>query len=167
MGREETGYGSEQQDVNILIKMNLAFCRGNTSIYREVMIQKLRGKLPTGNIDMVTCSELSRGEYSWVVIKHNTSYTATSFITKASNIFATSAKTKSSFSDRGSDRQCVVELLALTQVLIQQDSSIKVVVLLKACKCFFQPYFYYPDYDLLIRTEKDIQLNYSEESLML
>ena len=75
MGREETGYGSEQQDVNILIKMNLAFCRGNTSIYREVMIQKLRGKLPTGNIDMVTCSELSRGEYSWVVIKHNTSYT--------------------------------------------------------------------------------------------
>ena len=44
------------------------------------------------------------------------------------------------------------------------DSSIKVVVLLKACKCFFQPYFYYPDYDLLIRMGKDIQLNYSGES---
>ena len=101
MGREETGYGTEQQDVDILIKMNLAFCRGNASIYREMLIQKLRGKLPIGNIDMVTCSELSRGEFSWVVIKHNTSSTATSFITKASNIFATSAKT----------RQCVIELL--------------------------------------------------------
>ena len=162
MGREETGYGSEQQDVDALIKMNLAFSRGNVSTYREVIIQKSRGELPTGAIDMMTCSELTRGEYSWVAIKHNTSPTATCFATKASNIFATSAKTKSSFGDRGSDRQCVVELLALTEVLKQQDNNIKVVVLLKASKCFFQPYLYYPDYDLLVRTKKDIQLNHSE-----
>lgn len=86
------------------------------------------------------------------------------FKAQTSNILATSAKTKSSFSDKGSDRQCVIELLVLTQVLLQKNNSIKVVLLLKACKYFFQPYFYYPDYDLLIRTTKDIQLDISEGS---
>ena len=65
---------------------------------------------------------------------------------------AASAKTNTTFSHKGSDRQCVMEVLALAEVLKLLNPDIKVVVLLKICRVRFQIYVYFTGFDLLIRT---------------
>jgi len=50
---------------------------------------------------------------------------------------ATSVKTMDTFYSNGSNRQCVVEILALTEVLLTSNPDIVFVVLVKACKSTF------------------------------
>lgn len=55
---------------------------------------------------------------------------------------ATSAKTSITLSNKGSKRQSIVELLALSEVLKTSNKDIKFVTLFKACKECFQVYLY-------------------------
>ena len=68
-------------------------------------------------------------------------------------------KTNSAFSVPGSNRQAIVELLALSEVLVRESGKVekvKAVIILKASMNKFQPFFYFPNEDLLITTHHAI-----------
>ena len=49
------------------------------------------------------------------------------------NVVPTTAKSKAAYDKPGSDRQAVVELLALTEVLRREKPDVQVVMILKTC----------------------------------
>ena len=67
-------------------------------------------------------------------------------------VSATSVKTADTFHIKGSDRQCIVEILALSQVLLAKNPDLNLVAFLKVCKTVFCLYIYYPKLDLLAKT---------------
>ena len=70
-----------------------------------------------------------------------------------------SVKSPNTYQNPGSDRQTVVELLSLSQVLLQNNPDMECLIMLKVCRNCFVPYFYFAKSDILIRTSSDISLN--------
>ena len=70
------------------------------------------------------------------------------------NVFSATAKTEGSYDGPGSDRQAVVELLALSKVVSQQGA--KFVILIKATTSRYRPYLYFPMDDVLVRPATDL-----------
>ena len=72
--------------------------------------------------------------------------------------------TNLSYTSPGSDGQAIVELLAVSQVMLEIYPNIKICIMIKATRNVFRPYFYVPAIDMLIRTNCDIKLsgNYNE-----
>ena len=130
----------EHRDKNILMEKVMDF---GPSRYEEVA---------SGN--MVASCEYHRNEgiVNFVSIA---SYDGLA-ISLSSNIVSTSVKAASTYEDPGSDRQVVVELLATSQVLRASGKKAKFVIALKATATRFQPYFYFPPNDLLLRVINNI-----------
>ena len=83
------------------------------------------------------------------------------------NVVPTTAKTKGAFGSPGSNRQAVLELLALTEVLVREDPDVKAVVMLKACVTKFKMFVYFPKQDLLITTcNVTLEESNNRESMM-
>ena len=83
------------------------------------------------------------------------------------NVVPTTAKTKGAFGSPGSNRQAVLELLALTEVLVREDPDVKAVVMLKACVTKFKMFVYFPKQDLLIMTcDVTLEESNNRESMM-
>ena len=128
---------------------------------------------PTGKVDFVTISEGNVSSHNTVAILKciddypypsgcfgaNILPTYDKFI--GFNVVPTTAKTNATFDDAGSNRQAVVELLALTEVLVRETGSVKdvkAVIILKASMSRFQPFIYFPNEDILITTRKAISV---------
>lgn len=150
--KEEDGIGSDNRDVEKLIKFCLGFGPSFLKLYREVGILCSSDQcLPHGYLDMMMYSEKDKGIYVAIKdfepgsLKDISQY-------PAMRLSVTSAKTSDCFYKRASDRQCCVELLAFSEVVRKQNKDVKFAVLIKACKTVFQLYVYFNKIDLLIRT---------------
>lgn len=75
-----------------------------------------------------------------------------------SRLTTATLKSPNVYENPGSDRQAVIELLSLTEVLLQNNPSMQCSVIIKACRSCYRPYFYFPKHDVLIRTSLDISL---------
>ena len=123
-------------------------------ICEEASIRGATGKEPSGNIDIISCEpESPTGSMNVVAFQYRPTLSSLSM---NSNILSTSVKTDNTYEDPGSDRQVVVELLSLSQVLCSIDKDTKVVIMLKATGSNYQPYVYFPKQDMLLRVVKDI-----------
>ena len=127
---------------------------------------------PTGKIDFVMISEGIMGSANTVaVFKCIDDYLYPHGIASATadeilptyermmghNVIPT---TNSAFSVPGSNCQAIVELLALSEVLVRESGKVekvKAVIILKASMNKFQPFFYFPNKDLLITTKIHLQ----------
>ena len=155
LDKQESASLNDEGDVEFMIKMSLAFGPlGAVHILREVGIvtSKPTDCLPHGYIDFLVYGADKTGTV--VAMKDTSSPTQLPIKRniEIGKISATSAKTKTTFSPKASDRQCIMEVLALAEVMKILNSQIKVVVLLKACRDCFQVYVYFTAMDLLIRT---------------
>lgn len=83
------------------------------------------------------------------------------------NVVPTTAKSKAAYDEPGSNRQAVIELLALTEVLRREDPNVQTVMILKTCTNKFKVFIYFSDQDLLI-TSCDVKIEEisSTESMM-
>ena len=86
-----------------------------------------------------------------------------SVTSNCTHVIPTTVKTQHTFASPGSERQAIVELLSLTKVLLQNNPNIQCSVMLKVCRHMFQPYFYLPQSDILLRTNCDIRLDTNED----
>lgn len=115
---------------------------------------------PTGKIDFVTISEGNMPMPNTVaILKCVDDYPYPSSCSGANilptyykfigfNVVPTTAKTNATFDVVGSNRQAVVELLALSEVLVREAGSVKevkAVIILKASMSRFQPLIYFPN----------------------
>ena len=148
--KERRGYGNEELDVDTTVQLALAFGPGVVSTLREVGIACTRGRSgPHGYIDLVVYSE---DKFPNVILAIQEFKAGDSNAMEVERLSATSVKTADTFHSKGSDRQCVVEILALSQVLLASNPDIELVAFLKACKTMFCLYIYYPKFDLLAKT---------------
>ena len=88
------------------------------------------------------------------------------FHTRMSRVTATTVKTQHTYDTPGSDRQAIIELLALSQVLLESNPEIRCCIMIKAMRQVFRPYFYLPQLDMLIRIGCDIKLDGDFNSVM-
>ena len=154
IGKQETGRDTEQRDTDMLIKLSLAFGPCTVSTLCEVGVGvgiEDRGKyLPHGYIDiLVYGSNVENG--TCVAMKLPSGLKDN---LKLRKLTATSAKTSITFSNKGSERQSIVELLALSEVLKISAGDKQFFVIFKACQERFQAYLYFTAIDLLIKTDE-------------
>ena len=116
----------EEGDIERLIKLSLAFGPSAVHTLEEVGIQTNHGddNLPHGNIDLLVYS-IDEPEFYVALKESGTIPPDTEGVDK---LLCTSAKTDHSFKNAGSDRQCVVEILALSEVLKSMASDNKLVI---------------------------------------
>lgn len=156
----------ESHGRRVQIELSLAYGPPDLVLLEEVGVDApSHFAVPTGNIDFVMFSQSPAigkylGIYSQRILRDSV---------PADLVTPTSTKTSDSYNSPGSDRQVVVELLALSQVLLSSDletPNVKydAVILIKACDKFFQPYVYFPVLDILLRPGTDIALSHSEAS---
>ena len=150
--KEPQGYGTEERDVEELVKISLAFSPGIVKLYREVQISGIDNHhLPHGYLDMMIYA-IDKKEV-FIAIKDYESHSIAGVShSEVGRLSITSAKTSDTFGKIGSDRQCTVEVLAFSEVLKQLNANIKFVILIKACKSKFQLYIYFTQNDVLLRT---------------
>ena len=135
------------------VQLALAHSDYRTIIYDEVGISGPKNHtLPLGTIDLLGLSQntTSSAVAMQYYIDGETVLTGT-----YSKITGATMKT---YSNPGGDRQAIVELLALAQVLLEINSELKCCVLIKATGHLYRPYFYLPDVDMLLRTTCDMKL---------
>ena len=77
------------------------------------------------------------------------------------HVTPTTKKSQYTYASLGSERQAIVELLSLTEVLLQNNPNIQHSVMLKKCRHMFRPYFYLSD--ILLRTNCDIRLDTNKD----
>ena len=140
----------ETSHKNILMEKLISFGPSKYFVFEDITVQGLRKNPPTGNIDVVSCEDYHEGNANIVAFS---SFGAMSE-EKRCNVFSATAKTEGSYDDPGSDRQAVVELLALSKVVSQQGA--KFIILIKATTFRYRPYLYFPMDDVLIRTATDL-----------
>ena len=132
----------------ILVEKIMHFGPPSYSIYEELMVRSSTG-ISLGNIDIVSCDKTSdRNAINVLAIKCCDEVHSDD----RQNIITTSAKTESTYSDPGSDRQVVVEILTLSKVFCR----VEFLILLKATTNKFRPYIYFPNDDILIRVKQDV-----------
>ena len=148
---EELSSSSEEVDVKALIKLSLAFVPGVVTTFREVGVLCSKDRHgPHGYIDVVVFSEDKFPDFVVTIEKNE--------ILRVGRLSAASAKTFDTFSSKGSDRQCVIEILALSEFLQLSNPDLEFVVLLKACKNALCLFIYFPQVDVLVRTMRSIPL---------
>ena len=150
----------EGMDKSHLIHLGLALSGAkNTLIYEEVGISGLAtsSTLPHGKIDLLALSQKGKSSRAAVAIRFYMNRKPASG--KCSRITATTVKTQHTYDTPGSDRQTIVELLALSQVLLESNPDIRCCIMIKAMRHVFKPYFYLPQVDMLIRIGCDIKLD--------
>lgn len=156
IGAQETGHGTEQRDTDMLIKLSLAFGPYTVSTLCEVGvgvgIEDREKYLPHGYIDILVY-EKNATSGTCVAMKFSSDRKDNLLLRK---LTATSAKTNITFSSKGSERQSIVELLALSEVLkiSNGEENKNYYVLFKACQERFQAYLYFSAIDLLIKTDE-------------
>jgi len=145
---------SEEGDVTTLIKTSLAFGPSPVRALREVGIiaTEKEAPLPQGYIDLIVYSADKRGMVALKDSPKQLKPPDDNLI--AWKTTATSIKTPDSFSSKGCTRQCIVELLSLSEVLKSINRNIEFVVLLKASRDCFQPFVYFIGSDALITTQE-------------
>ena len=146
----------EVLDKSHFIHLGLAHAMFPMTIYEEIDISGQDGhSLPHGNIDLLCVMEKDNiaSAVSMCIYADEVEEEKRSVPT------ATTIKTNQSYGRPGSDRQAVVELLAISQVVLEKNPQIKVCIMIKATRHVFRPYFYLPPNDMLIRTNCDIALD--------
>ena len=119
---------AELFDKAYFISMGLAQSPPNTIIYEDVTISTLHNHaLPHGTIDLVF---LVQKDVS-VVVALKTLRCENIVTGKCSQVTATTVKIKHSYGSPGSERQAIVELVALSEVLLQSNPDIKCCVILR------------------------------------
>ena len=134
-------------------------------VFEEVGIEGLKGNLPKGFLDIIGYEEKREGAMN-VVAFSNLDVAAdrkgaVTEMQKKCNTFSTTAKSEVTYEDPGSDRQLLVELLALSSVLSTSPEGTKSVVTLKATTSKYKPYVYFPADDILIRVATDLPFDVS------
>ena len=142
----------EDDHKSALITKLMNFGPLSYNVYEEVCVEPTEGSLPSGNIDIVGCEEHNGHPTSMVGIQCQFNVAKKDRF----NVVSTSVKTEGTFSNPGSDRQVIVEVLALSEVTKQIHGNIYFVIMLKATKSKFRPYIYFPNSDFLIRTKDDV-----------
>ena len=151
--QEEPSFMTEEKDIGVMIKRSLAFGPGLVSTFREVGVFSKAGKsAPHGYIDFMLFSEDRQPTFIAVVREMFDSVNMRNQRVKVARLSSTSTKTKDAYDTPGADRQCIVEVLAVSEVLKAFDENLKFVVLFKACNSHFCLYIYFPLHDLLIQT---------------
>ena len=152
--QEEPSFMSEEQDVGVMIKRSLAFGPGLVSTFREVGVFAKAGKnAPHGYVDFMLFSEDRDPTFIAVVRELFDSINMRNQRVKIGRLSTTSTKTRDAYETPGADRQCVVEVLVVSEVLKAFDENIKFVSLFKACNSRFCLYMYFPSHDLLLQTD--------------
>lgn len=144
----------EDNHKRILMEKVMTFGPPKYFLYEEVGIQNV----PTGSIDIISCEDNQEGAMNAVAFKvagNNANAMGENPQIK-SNVISTSTKSGCTYEDPGSDRQVVVELLAMSSVLCLYNEQIHYVIMLKAMVHKYRLYLYFPFHDVLIRLDKDI-----------
>ena len=165
----------EREDRDSILEKIMAFGPGGDSVFcvfeeakvTAVDVPEDLSYPPTGKIDLIAISEGNVASANAVAILkcvddypypsgcHGADYLPTFDKVIGYNVLPTTAKTKATFNSPGSNRQAVLELLALTEVIVRERGStegVKVVIILKAAMNKFQPFIYFPCEDILITT---------------
>ena len=128
----------------------------NTIIYEEVGIpEPSNHTMPHGYIDILTVSHAASQA---VVAVHCCLDNKNEISVSSSKVTATTVKTTHAYNLPGSDRQAIVEFLALSQALLKSNPALQCCIILKASRHLCRPFFYLPQFDMLIRTTCDIRL---------
>ena len=144
----------EYRDKHTLLEKVMVFGPSRCCVLEEAGIRVDVGIAPTGFIDIASCEyRKNEGIVNLVSIA---SYKDSESVTPCSNIIAASVKGDSTYAEPDSDRQVMIELLATSQVLCASEKDFKYVIALKATATKFQPYFYFPGKDLLLRVKGSI-----------
>ena len=148
--QEEPGFITEEKDISVMIKRSLAFGPGLVSASKNA---------PHGYIVFI---------FTFIAVIQEVfdSLDTRNQRIKVERLSTTSTKTKDAYETPGTDRQCIVEVLAVSEVLQAFDEDLKFVVLFKACNSQFCLYIYFPPNDLLIRTASIPLLKSQEPELM-
>ena len=142
----------EHDDKHSFLAMCMAFCEDKECmVIEEAGIFPVKShKAPSGNIDLLLLSKSDNPHFSIGIQTYGKGKSSIKSDMPMENVVSSSVKTKWSYDIPGSDRQVTVELLALSQLLLVRNSSLKVVVMLKASKDCFKPFFYFPQCDILL-----------------
>ena len=127
--QEESDFITEEKDIiSVMIKQSLAFGPGLVSTFREGgVFLKASKNAPHGYIDFI---------FTFIAVIQEVFDTRNQRI-KVERLSTTSTKTKDAYETPGTDRQCIVEVLAVSEVLQAFDEDLKFVVLFKACNSQF------------------------------
>ena len=150
--REDQGMGNlELMDKSHFISLGLAHSGPETIIYEEVGIKAADDHaLPHGKIDLLLYTQTTSSNLVLHCVMDEAG--------NCSRITPTTVKSLNFYRNPGSDRQAIVELLSLAEVLRQKNPVIQCLIMIKACRSFCRPYFYFPKSDVIIRTSSDINL---------
>lgn len=158
MIKEDQGMGNlEMVDKCHFIRLGLAHSAPDTVIYEEVGIKGPSDHcLPHGYIDLLSYTQSSKDS---ALLLHCIVDGLKSVLGKCSQITPTTVKSPNTYCNPGSDRQAIVELLSLSQVLLQNNPNMECLIMLKVSRDLYCPYFYFPRYDTLLRASANICLS--------
>ena len=152
--QKKDSHGAEQDDKEELLQSSMAFSYKDSVVIEDGGISgEAPFTVPSGNIDIIILSDCKSENVPYFVAIHYTTRKVTEGKITFTKLLSASVKANRSFSMPGSERQAIVELLSLSQSMLQSNPSMEVFTILKACKSAYQPYFYFPKHDLLLTCE--------------
>ena len=118
--------------MNATAKLTLA---GIISTLKEVGISCTSDRSgPHGYIDLIVFSE---DKFPNIIVAIQEFKERVTDTLEVGRLLATSVKTSDTFHSKGSDRQCIVEILALSEVLVTSNPDLEFVALLRPVKLCF------------------------------